>query len=243
MKIINSVILGIFAVLFLSTGCKKDATNKKTESYKCVSCITMPEAKSANDASSKGIYKGIVIGSTGTIKFDVQNDGSEIKAYLVIDGISLELTSEVTWNGTQSYTAPFTGTLNGETVTIHFSVGMNGSDPTVTSSNIPGHANAQFKIAKEASNALIECYEGTYHTTKPEDGTFNLLLSRAVNRWTAIARKNAETETDDLDGTIVNNNLIDSDGTNVGTLSEDEINGSFKDSDGKTVTLTGKRTL
>jgi hypothetical protein len=240
MKIINSAILVIFCI-FLFIGCKKDTT--KTSYYKCTSCVAAPEAKAANDISSKGIYKGIIIGSTGTIKFDIQNDGSAIKAYCVIDGVSLELSSTVTWNADQAYVAPFTGTLNGQSVTINFSVGINGTDPTVTSSNIPGHPNAQFLIAKEASMALIECYEGSYHSTAPEDGTFNLILSRAVNRWGAIVRKNGDTDTDDEDGTIVNNKLIDSDGTNVGTLNNDEINGIFKDSNGKTVTVKGKRTL
>jgi hypothetical protein len=241
MKFFKSVIF-ILSVVFLATGCKKSDT-KKTDYYKCASCVTAPEAKAANDISSKGIYKGIVIGSTGTIKFDVQNNGSAIKAYLVIDGVSLELTSAVTWDGSQSYTAPFTGTLNGQTVTIQFSVGMNGTSPTVISSNIPGHPNAEFLIAKEASSALIECYEGTYHSTLPEDGTFNLLLSRAANRWAAIVRENGEVDTDDEDGTIVGNQLLNSDGKNIGTLNNDEINGSFKDGGGRSVTVKGKRTL
>lgn len=241
MKSINSITLLFLTVFFLTTGCKKES--EKTGSYKCTSCITTPEAVAANDASSKGIYKGIVIGSTGTIKFDVQNAGSIIKAYLTIDGIALELISVINWEGTESYVAPFTGTLNGEAVSILFSVGINGSNPSVNSSNIPGHPNAQFNIAKETSTSLIECFEGSYHTTEPEDGTFNILLSRALNKWGGIARKNGETEADDIDGKIENNKLIEDNGTTVGTLTSDEINGSFNDDNGKAVTIKGKRTL
>jgi hypothetical protein len=243
MKIINSITLLFSTVLLLSTGCKKDSKKTDSDSYKCTSCVTTPEAVAANDASSKGIYKGIVIGSTGTIKFDIQNAGSTIKAYLTIDGSALELTSAITWEGTESYVAPFTGTLNGQAVTILFSVDMNGSQPFIVSANIPGHPNAQFNIAKETSTALIECFEGTYHTTEPEDGTFNILLSRALNKWGGIARKNGETEVDDINGKIENNKLIEDNETTVGTLTNDEINGSFKDDNGTSITVKGKRTL
>lgn len=241
MKLINFVTLLFLTVFFLTTGCKKD--DKKTDSYKCTSCTTTPEAKAANDAGGKGIYKGIVIGSTGTIKFDVQNSGSTIKAFLTIDGTAVELTSNITLEGSNSYVAPFTGTLNGQQITITFSVGMNGSDPSITSANIPGHPNAQFVLVKETSTALIECYEGTYHTTKPKDGTFNIILSRAVNKWGGIARENGKTEADDVSGKIINNKLVEDNGTTMATLANDEINGSFNDGNGQTVTIKGKRTL
>ncbi len=237
-----SVILLCFTAFLLSTGCKKD-DNKKTDPYKCTSCVATPEAKASNDASSKGVYKGVVIGSTGTIKFDVLNSGTTIKAHLTIDGTLVELTSAIEWNGNSSYLAPFKGTLNGQQVTITFSVGSNGSEPSIVSSNIPGHPNAEFVLVKETSSALIECYEGTYHTTKPQDGTFNIILSRSLGLWGGIARENGKTETDDIEGVIVNNKLMQDGRTVVGTISNDEINGSFKDSDGKTVTVTGKRTL
>jgi hypothetical protein len=243
MKLLNSVTLLFLTVFFITTGCKKDSKKADSGTYKCASCTTTPEAKTANDASSKGIYKGIVIGSTGAIKFDVQNGGTLIKAYLTIDGINAELTSNVAWQGPESYLAPFTGLLNGQAITIHFSVGMGGSSPIVTSSSIPGHPNAQFVLVKETSAALIECYEGTYHTSKPEDGTFNIILSRSLNKWSGIARENGKIETDDINGKIVNNKLIEDNGTTIGTLANDEINGSFNDDNGKTVTIKGKRTL
>lgn len=228
------------AAFFMLPGCKKNET-KTDGGYKCTGCTATSEAIAANDASSKGIYKGIVIGSTGTIKFDISNSGSQIKAYLTIDGTSIELTSDVSWNGSQSYVAPFKGVLNGQQVTINFSVDMNGGEPMVTSTSIPGHPTAQFVILKETSSALIECFEGTYHTTKPEDGTFNILLSRTLKRWGGIARENGQSGTDDVEGTIEGDKIMQ-DGTTMGTLSGDEISGSFKDSDGRTVTIKGKRT-
>ncbi|MEI9954995.1 MAG: hypothetical protein WDM90_01450 [Ferruginibacter sp.] len=55
----------IFAILSITlfAGCKKsDSTN--STSYTCTTCKTAPDAKAANDGSSKGIYKGVVIGSS-----------------------------------------------------------------------------------------------------------------------------------------------------------------------------------
>lgn len=224
------------------TSCKKD--DSKTETYQCTTCTTSPEAKAANDGSNKGIYKGIVIGSTGTIKFNLQNDNSTINADLTIDGVAVSLTSSVSLVNGQQYLAPFSGTLNGQPVSITFSVLGNGSSPMVITSSIPGHPNAQFIIAKETSTGLIECFEGTYHTTRPEDGTFNILLSRSLKMWGGIARENGQIGTDDVGGTIQNNTLIDADsGMGVAVLSGDSLNGSFTDSDGKKVDVKGKRTL
>lgn len=232
----------ISSLFFLSTGCKKDS--RATDPYQCASCSTAPEAIAVNDASSKGIYKGIVIGSSGTIKFDVLNGGTLIKAYLTIDGTSAELTSSVTWNGTQAYTAPFTGTLGGQAISITFSVGKDGTDPIVLSANIPGHLNAEFILVKENSATLIECFEGTYKTTKPESGTFNLLLSRAVRLWGGMHRQDGTTNFEDMDGTMDAGGKLFEDGTDyIGTLSGDEIKGTFKDGDNNSVTVYGKRTL
>lgn len=211
--------------------------------YTCTTCTATPEALLANNASSKGIYKGVLIGSTGTIKFDILNNGSTITAVMVIDGTTVNLTSAIAWVGGQHYIAPFTGTMNGSPVSITFDVNSDGGAPVITSASVPGHASIQFTLLKETSTALIEAFEGTYHTTLPEDGTFNILLSRAIQLWGGVARENGETENDDIDGSINGSNQLISDGNVIGTLSGDKITGSFVDGNGKTVTINGKRTL
>ena len=237
----------IVAVLALVSfaGCKKSSDNP-TPAYTCTTCKTAPDALAANNTSSKGIYKGVVIGSSGTITFDIANSGTAITAVMVIDGVTVNLTSAVTWVAGQVYIAPFTGTLSGQPVTITFSVGATGGTPTVTSSNIPGHPNASLTIIKETSGGLVECFEGTYSTTLPETGTFNIILSRTLAVWAGVARKTGTTTTGTAgNGSIVNNKLIDPSQNNnaIGTLNGDDLNGSFVDGNGKTVTITGKRTL
>jgi len=251
MKKINQLPLLLSACALLAfSACKKDKDkdpqpDSPATPYTCAACVSSPEAKAENDGSSRGIYKGILIASTGTIKFNVGNDGSSITAIMVIDGTSVTLSSSITWEQGEAYVAPFTGTLDGDEVSITFSVQADGSNPVVTSSSIPGHPNAVFTLAKETSNALIEGFEGTYSLSDGKKGTFNILLSRALGKWGGVARENGTTDDDDISGTIQGGSkLIDSDnGTQVGTLSGDEISGSFQDSDGKTVTVSGKRTL
>jgi hypothetical protein len=244
MKKITSAMLLFCVAILTITSCKKKDDNKTTPTYTCTTCVTKPDALAANDASSKGIYKGVVIGSSGTIKFDISNNNSTITATMVIDGTTVQLTSNVTWTNGQSYIAPFTGTLNGAAVTINFKVDANGGNPIVTSADIPGHPNATFDLVKETSNALIECFEGTYSTTEPETGTFNILLSRTLGKWGGESRKTGSTTSNDASGTIDQNGVMkDDEGHTIGTLSGDNISGSFQNEDNNTVTVSGHRTL
>ena len=244
MKKIQFIIAVVTLISF--NACKKtnDAVTPPA-AYKCVSCKTTPDAVAANNSSSKGIYKGVIIGSTGSIMFDIANNGSAITAVMVIDGVTVNLTSNVTWVAGQAYIAPFTGILNNASVTINFSVGISGGAPTVTSSNIPGHTDASLNIIKETSSNLVECFEGTFSTARPETGIFNMIVLGTLNTWTAVSRKTGSQSSNTGNGTISDNKLIDPSQNNrsIGTLNVDGINGSFVDTNGNTVTITGKRTL
>lgn len=222
--------------------CSDDDNN--SEPYACETCVDAPEALAENDALGKGVYKGIVIGSSGTIKFSIANGTNDITASMVLDGETIILTSNISYNDGQPYVAPFTGIFNGETATINFSVDDDGENPTVTSADIPGHPNAVFTIIKETSNALVEGYEGTYSKSNNEHGTFNILLSKALGKWGGIARKNGETEPDDIHGVILpDGTLIEEHGYNVGKLVGETISGSFVENNGATVTINAHRTL
>lgn len=240
-----------FSILvFLSTillfSCKKEDKKDDTKitAYQCSTCIKSPEAKPANDTNSKGIYKGVIIGSTGTIKFSIANVTNEITATLVIDGKTVMLTSALTWVSGKPYVAPFTGTLDGSPISITFSVQFDGSTPQIISSDIPGHPNAVFDIVKETSSALIECFEGTYSTTLPEKGTFNVVLSRQIGKFKVVSREDGSTSYSNSDGSIATDGTIkNDDGATIGKLIGDNMNGSFTNSSGNKVTFDGKRTL
>jgi len=238
------VTIALFGMFFIS--CKK-SSGSVSPSYKCTGCITTPEAVAANDNSSKGIYKGIIVGSSGTIKFDIMNSDATIKAYMVVDGVSDTLTASVAWVSGVSYVSAFTGTFNGQAVSITMSLDANGGNPTITAMNIPGHPNATLTISKETSSNLVECFEGTYtNATTGKNGTLNLIISPGLNKWYGQARETGSGSSQNMVGTISNNTLSYDDGhgfTVTGTLSGDQTNGTWKDSQPENGTWTAKRTL
>ena len=248
MKNNNLVLVTITAIavgVLFSCKKKEDEIKKEDPPYSCTSCNTTPEASSAYDASNKGVYKGVIIGSSGTIKFALANNDTTITAVMVLDGITTNLTSTVKVVSGQTYIAPFTGVLNGQAVSINFSVDATGQNPVITSSTIPGHPNSTFTLLKETSSALIECFEGNYSTTRPETGTFNMVLSRTLKKYKGSSRKTGGTPNAPFTGTInANNELIDdAKGTNIGKISGDNFSNSFVDGAGSTVTINGKRTF
>ncbi|MCF8450061.1 MAG: hypothetical protein K9G49_09355 [Taibaiella sp.] len=248
-----TTLLSIIVVFLSSIGCKKEEKGEPVTpvapSYACTACTTTPEAKAANDGVSKGIYKGIIVGSSGTIKFDIQNNDSTIKAYMTLDGVAVVLTATVKWVAGASYVSAFTGTMNGQPVSITFSVDATGANPTVIAMSIPGHPNASLTLSKETSTNLIKCFEGTYkNLTTGKNGTFNLTLVTSLKRWYARSKEDGASSTNPLEGTFEDNTLKFGNGTDVSgtsTLSGDNIiNGTWSNtSKPENGTWEGKRTL
>lgn len=239
-KLLIKLILSVF-ILGTVSSCSKDDSNNPVAT--CDTCVTAPDALAVNDASVKGIYKGVFVGSTGSISINIQNGSSTITATLVIDGVIVLLTSNVEVVDGAAYVAPFTGLYNGNPISVTFSVGSGGELPTMTSSSIPGHPDAVFNLFKENSTSLIEAFEGTY-TQPGQTGTFNIVVARSLSKWGGISRKDGTQETNVIDGgTIVNTNQLKLDGVVLGTITGDEIHGTFKNGDNETVTINGTRTL
>jgi hypothetical protein len=236
--IIPSLLFGIVLI-----SCSKDNSTPDS-SYTCLTCKTTPDALVANNASVKGVYKGIVVGSTATIAIKIQNGSNIITATMVLDGVSVSipLTSTVTVFDGKSYTAPFAGTLNGSAISITFLVAIGGGTPTITSSNIPGHSTVTFSLFKEISTSLLEAFEGTYSKTG-ETGTFNLLLSTGLGKFGVIVKKDLNGVSAFIKGTYVNNQVVDNTGHVLGVITGVVMNGSFLDGNGTIVTIIGKRTL
>ncbi|SHG97840.1 hypothetical protein SAMN05443549_10997 [Flavobacterium fluvii] len=243
-RLIALLILPVFftGMISLLFSCSKD-DDAPAVNYVCATCKTTPDALAANDASVKGVYKGIVVGSTGTISINIQNGSSTITATMVLDGVSVALTSNVAVVNGQAYVAPFTGTFNGSPISMTFSVGMSGGSPTMVSSSIPGHPNTVFQLFKETSTSMIESFEGTYAVSDGEKGTFNILLSRSLMKWGYVVKENGQTSTDSGSGTINGSSQLILDSKVIATIAGDALDGSFKDSNNKTITITGKRTL
>lgn len=233
--------LSLVVVLFISilTACKEDEPSV----YTCLTCVDTPEANATYDNTGQGIYKGVLVGSTGTVRFDIANDGTSISAVLMIDGAAVTLTA----NGTYSngFTGSFTGSLNGGIVIIPFSVSNTGV-ASIGTPTISGHTGVVIKVIKEKSTQLVEAYEGEFGGN--DSGTFNLVLIRnqtGAGEWIAISR--SDNTGDHLyTGEVQANALTgaSSDIDIVGEISGDKIKGTWEyTSSTAKGNWIGKRTL
>lgn len=240
-KLHSASVLTTFVIttLFLLTACSKE--DVVATAYVCASCSDSPDALAANDVSARGVYKGILVGSSGTISINIQNGSSTISATMVLDGTTANLTSSVSVIDGEPYVAPFTGTFNGSAVSVVFSVGAGGGQPTMISSDIPGHPNTVFELYKETSTSMIEAFEGDI-TAPGETGTFNIIMARSIGTWGYIVQINGSESTETGSGTISGNDLI-TDGDNIGTITGDVINGTFVNGNNETIVISGQRTL
>jgi hypothetical protein len=235
------LILSAFAML---SSCKKEDQNTTdpttTEPYKCTTCITTPEASAQYDNNSGGVYKGVIVGSTGTIALYLYNTGTEVKALVAFDGknATLSTTSLSSWTPGQAISnALFTGIIDGQTVQAIFSVDANGQNPMVQLT-IPGHT-ISVAIYKETSATLIKNFEGTY--SGDDNGIFNLAFSG--NNYSIVTDGGGAP----IQGSLVNgkveltHNGVEVKGEFQGT---DHIEGAWKDTDNNTQgTWSGNRTL
>jgi VCBS repeat-containing protein len=219
---------------------KNDDKNPKEDPYQCTTCIQSPEAKAEYDVSSAGVYKGILVGSTGTIALYLYNTGTEVKALVSFDGKSGTLTCATlgSWIPGQAISnALFTGTIDNEQVSATFSVDANGQNPQVTV-QIPGH-DVHVAVYKETSSALIRSFEGTY--SGDNSGIFNMVFTG--DDFTLIS----DGDGDPVSGTVVNGTIhLEFNGTTVDGAMEgsDAISGTWVDSNsGKSGTWSAQRTL
>lgn len=236
----------LFAItLFLS--CKKKsedsvkpgntcACSPYEPAYKCVDCKTSSSAKPAYDNSNLGVYKGVLIGSSGTFTITMQEN--DTTASLSFDGKNLVLTK----TKFESTGGNLEATFKSDSVVLSISVSSNGSVASV-STTIPGHTNIITSVLKEKSGALVKAFEGSFTGNKGSSGVFNMVT---VDSTVYVIWKNTDGNSGTVNGTVNTNKLT---GTGAGALN---VNGTFTDSDNangtwsqpaESGTWAGKRTL
>ena len=137
----------------------------------------IPAAQAVNDNKSGGIYKGTIVGSTGSFAIVLQDGQNKIT--LTLDGSNYTLTTQSTiTSGTAISGANFTG--SGMSMT--FSVDANGNNPVITSLSIPNHPNAVATVLKETSTTSVMVFEGRYTKTSGSSndhcsGTINFVVN------------------------------------------------------------------
>jgi hypothetical protein len=230
------VLLAILSIMV--SGCKKD--DETSDAYTCTACTQTPDALAANDASSAGVYKGALLGSSGTINIILLNGGTTNTALVSFDGGTATLTTQdlSQWTAGQPiYNALFSGVTNtGDSVAAYFSVDANGQNPTVQVL-IPGHT-VVVDVYKELSTSLVKAFEGTY--TGDNQGGFNVILQG--NDYIILSDGAQLTESTLVNGRIEftssNGTVVDGDFTDA-----DNANGTWAESGGDHGTWTFKRTL
>ncbi len=152
----------IFVSLLFLVACKKE------NSYE-TSFSDVPEALAKYDnVPDSGLFRGVMIGSSGTIIIDGNNFGNNISATANIDGVRIFFDRITTPAGQEGV---FLKSSNGSTLHIQLN---NLNVFEVVEANIIGHPNAKFIIEKETSHARVRCYEGTY--TGGDQGIINGLV-------------------------------------------------------------------
>jgi hypothetical protein len=211
----RNLLLAFVCVLSV-VSCKKDKPKTEEEP---IALVTTPEAVAEHDSKSGGIYKGILVGSTGTIKISLQ--GGSSTAVLTFNGETRTLTTN-SLNNWSSGQAISNAVFSSGNWTINFSV-----DP-----------NAE--LVKETSTTLVQAFEGTY--SGAATGTWNFVVRgnavRGIRKWSQDNVKVPISGT--LNGTTLNGQGY------TGTINGNSASGTWTEDTPQfkgSGTWTGKRTL
>ena len=151
-------IFPVACLFFLA--CNKSSSDKPADNPSIFP--TAAETKPAYNNTSFGVYKGVIVGSSGTIIFRVNNGDNIIKGYLSVDDKKDTLsTSETIQAGEAIHNVLFQGSIS----SMRVSANADGSNAALTEIQINGHQNVTGFIRHENADQQIYCYEGTFTGT------------------------------------------------------------------------------
>ena len=149
------MLLATLGILFLS--CSKE------ESEDDVYFATTPETTAENDGSAWGVYKGVLLGTEGSIKVTIYNGSSMAHIFIYEKGVlkdELSTTSEFT-QGQPIVNAHF----ESENSSMDFSVNADGTNPVLENVMVSSgktQINVDGYLVRETSDRQVLCYEGNY---------------------------------------------------------------------------------
>ena len=187
----------------------------------------LPIALSQYDNSNYGIYKGVFVGSSGTILVNLNNNGV-ISVSLTIDGVYYPFTSSETITENQQTEITFAYENN----SFSFTVNADGSNPLITNVSIEGHPDASIIVVKENSSYVAQLYEGSYEgiDQNNDQGTFNAIV---FNGAVYILSKSSVYGSSSYASGSVDGNLV-SGASSLGTIfsgnieNDEVMNGTWK---------------
>jgi hypothetical protein len=171
----------------------------------------LPIALTQFDNSNFGIYKGVFVGSSGTILVNLNNNGV-ISVSLTIDGVNYPFTSSETITENQQTEITFAYENN----SFSFTVNADGSNPLITNVSIEGHPDASIIVVKENSSYVAQLYEGSYEgiDQNNDQGTFNAIV---FNGAVYILSKSSVYGSSSYASGLVDGNLV-SGASSLGTI-------------------------
>ena len=187
----------------------------------------LPIALSQYDNSNYGIYKGVFVGSSGTILVNLNNN-VVISVSLTIDGVNYPFTSTESITENEQTETTFTYQNN----SFSFTVNADGSNPLITNVSIEGHPNASIIVVKENSSYVAQLYEGSYEgiDQNNDQGTFNAIV---FNGAVYILSKSSVYGSSSYASGSVDGNLV-SGASSLGTIfsgnieNDEVMNGTWK---------------
>lgn len=188
-------------VVLLFTACKKSGDSNEAPDTGNFS--NTPLAKAAYDNNNYGIYKGVFVGSSGTVVINVNNDNT-ITATLKVDGTTYNFTSTQTVQQNQATSINFSSGSN----SFSFTADANGANPKVSNIVFTGHPDAAVAIMKETSSSLVKLYEGTYkeNAAGGETGIWNMVITTSL--ITGNAKSNGTSFHYTMDGYVSNDHIV-----------------------------------
>ena len=202
--------------------------------------LTMtPTANIQFNGSNFGIYKGVFVGSSGTIVIDV-NNSAFINATLTVEGVQYLFTTDEQVTLDQPIVGlTFTDGIN----SFDFNVDANGMNAQLSLIYVEAHQFGNIEVVKEYSDALVRCYTGTF--SGDQSGIFNLI--RIENSLYGLQKYPADANSYYIQGTINPANLNIAGSTeNItfsGTASGGTLQGTWQSADAQSGTWTVSRTL
>ena len=156
---IKLVALLITAFVIALFACHKSETTATPVIPPGSGSTTTLETKAQYNNTSSGVYKGVVIGSTGTLVFTINNGDNVVKGYLNIDNQRDTLSTATTIvSGQPLINVVFTGRFSSMTLNAN----ADGTHANLTAIHITGHSNPTIFIIHENSTKPVYCYEGTF---------------------------------------------------------------------------------
>jgi hypothetical protein len=232
--------LSMLLICSLFVSCKKEISSSSNNE----------QALAENDNSSAGVYKGVIVGSSGTVKILLLNGNATVKAFITFNGIKDTLTATTTVTAGQTISNL---TFIGKKMSFAFSTSASGGNPTIANIIYSGYSTPiKSVIAKELSTQLVNCYEGTYNGSNSiggtDIGTFNCIIFG--DKIVGLARSTTFSTFDQISGTVSASGAINASGnitsgaTFRGSFIGNTCNGTWTNtSAGYSGTWSGTKTL